>query len=154
MLHFLHTRLTVCGNEELIMANMGTEYIIIDTMEPMRRFLNDTAFFKHNKTCEGEVIAQDYLEEYLDMVLDRVVDCVSHEQMAYSRLWDYANQIRDEGFLTDEGQSSIALAQGVVELGEQLAQQFKELRAYDHNKQLNYYLSGRIAHADLILARI
>jgi hypothetical protein len=129
------------------------EYIIIDTLEPMRRFLKDTAFFQQTM-YDGEPIAHEYLEEHLDQVIDRVIDCVSHEQLAHSRLWDYANEIKDNGFLTDAAPDAKKLAQGVVEFGDTLTQHFKDLNAYDTKHQLGYHLSGRIAHADLILARI
>jgi hypothetical protein len=151
MLQILRMWLTVCGNEEEFMEQ--TEYLIIDTLKPLGRFLKDTAFFRQTQ-YDGEVIAQEYIEDYLDQVLDRVIDCVSHEHQAHSRLWDYANEIKDNGFLTDSAPESIVLAQGVVVLGDALVDQLRELRAYDEKHQFNYHLSGRIAHADLILAKI
>lgn len=126
-----------------------TEYVIVDTLFPMRRFLKDTEFFTGMVT---EVDAQS-LEEYLDTVLDRVLDCVSHPEQVHSRLWDYCHELRDHGQITDTEEETKKLAEGVLVLGETLADQLKMLGAYE-NKELGYYYSGRIGHADLILSRI
>jgi hypothetical protein len=81
------------------------------------------------------------------------LDCVSHPDQVHSRLWDFSHELRDEGRMTDTEPEANKLAQGVVEFGETLAEQLKMLGAYE-NKELGYYYSGRIGHADLILSRI
>lgn len=126
------------------------ENVIIDTLYPMRRFLKDTGFFV-DLMLEVDRAA---MEEYLDQVLDRLVDCVAHSTQAHSRLWDYANELRDESFLSNSSESNRKLSQAVVELGDTLTDHLQTLGAYDDTKQLRYYYSGRIAHADLILTRI
>lgn len=124
------------------------EHIIVDTMQPMKRFLKDSHFF-----ASAAEISQDYMEDYLDNVIDRVLDCVSHESQIHSRLWDYANQLKDYGNFRNETEEAMRMAQCVVEFGESLAERLKAIGAYN-NRQLGYYYSGRIAHADLILTRM
>ena len=125
-------------------------YMIIDAAWPMKRFLMETGFFT---TLAGET-NKEYMEEYLDSILDRVIDCVSHEQMVQSRLWDYANELRFEGEIADAEREGETLARSIVALGEGISDQLRALKAYDEKRQLGYYITGRIANSDLILERI
>jgi hypothetical protein len=126
-----------------------SEFIILDTMKPLQLFLKRTDFYN----THGMDIARDHLEEYLDSIIDGVLDAIYFDPSAISNLWDYTRKLKDNCELCDQRAEGVLLAKSVLELGESMHQNLRDIGAY-YNRKLGYYYSGRIGTADLILARI
>jgi hypothetical protein len=129
-------------------SQQRSEFIIIDTMKPLGLFIKRTDFFN----THGIDVPKDAVEEYFDTIIDGVMDAVYHESCAITNLWDYGRILKDRCVKNNQIHEGSVLARAVIELGETLNQQFKDLGAYE-NHYLGYYYSGRIGHADLILTR-
>lgn len=121
--------------------------IIIDAIAPMSRFLKDTGIFN-----SGNEYWVESTENYLDELIDRVVECVTHEQQALSRLWDFFHEITNSRNVYDSEEDAYRIAHSAVVLGETLHDHLKMLGAYE-NQHLRYFYSGRFGRTDLILSR-
>lgn len=124
------------------------EFIIIDTLKPMSLFLRRTDFYN----THGIDVARDHLEEYLDSIIDGVMDAVYHESCAISNLWDFAHRLKEACDRENQRREGIVLAKSVIELGESINTNLRDIGAYT-NHYLGYYYSGRIGTADLILSK-
>lgn len=125
------------------------EFVIVDTLRPMTVFLKRTDFYN----THGIDISRDHLDEYLDSILDQVMDAIYHEGSAQSKLWDYAVRLKESCVQCDQRAEGVMLAKAVIELGESIQQNLRDMGAYNTCHNLGYYFSGRLNKMDLILTK-